>query len=506
MELIKVKGTNNDKSIKENDEKEQLKVVAYIRVSTDFEEQEHSYEAQEKYYMNKINDVPNWIFTGIYGDEGISGTKVDKRKGFMKMIRDANNGKIDLILTKSISRFARNTADTLKYVRLLKEKNVGILFEEEHIDTLKISGEFLITVLSSIAQQESYNLSAHVQLGLKMKMMRGENVGYYGCFGYKIIPEDKTLEIVPKQAEIVKTIFNMYLKGHGIAAIKYYLESNNVRTYTNKTEWSEHTIRNMLQNEKYVGDLVLGKNVNKRSIAKIRDDNLYYIKDHHPAIIDRETFEKINKILKVNHVHFNKNPHHRTIFSNTFKCGFCGKPVIKRSRGPSDKHTKYYCKSVIRGNWTNCLESNYIEIDLIKDCFLKAMRKLNNKFKHNSVPKLEDYEHNYVYKTLCEYDNYKTFNEEFYKKIIKYVVIGERINDIAYPYNIKFVIKLEEDLFNHVQGLNEKELFNIETKEVLRFENKNSFKYFKYDKKGIRHLTLIDNHMVSVVFERNIWK
>ena len=161
-----------------------LRVAAYARVSTDSEDQLNSFESQVKYYNERINKNNEWLFVEVYADESISGTQDYKRSNFMRMIQDSLNGKIDLILTKSISRFARNTLDTLKYVRMLKVKNVAILFEEENINTLEMAGELLLTILSSVAQQESETISSHVKLGLKMKQQRGELIGYNGCLGY----------------------------------------------------------------------------------------------------------------------------------------------------------------------------------------------------------------------------------------------------------------------------------------------------------------------------------
>ena len=502
MEVIKIAGTKLADDNKT--EADKLKVCAYIRVSTDADYQEHSYESQRKYFTNKIYDEPNWEFVGIYGDEGISGTKTDRRIGFMKMIRDANNKKIDLILTKSISRFARNAFDTLKYVRMLKEKGVAIYFEEEKINTSKISGEFLITVLGSIAQQESYNLSSHVQYGLKMKMMRGENVGYYGCYGYRIVPNNKTIEIVQEQAEIVRNIFDMYIKGYGLTYIKHYLEENNIKTFTNKSNWSEKTIRGMLLNEKYAGDIIFGKHVNKRTISKINDDgNLYYIKDHHPAIIDRDQFELVQRLLKTNHTHFNGNPPKKNEFSKTLRCGFCGKQIIKRMRNlEKDKLKKYYCTSVIRGNWTKCPKSAHIDIELIKECFYKSMKKLFRKFKNNLVNGLSDFEYNYVYKILCEYEKSTTYNSIFYEKIIKYVIIG----DEGSPFNIHFVIKLEDDIFSYLQYLGEDPVFTQQRSKIFSFVNKKQIKYFKTDDIGVRHLSYVEEQTISVEYERDLWK
>ncbi len=172
------------------------------------------------------------------------------------MINDAMIGNIDMILTKSISRFARNTVDTLKYVRMLKERNIGILFEEENINTLDKTGEFSSSILSSVAQQESENISAHVRKGHEMLLRSGKVLFGNGCLGYRYINKDLRIEVVPEEAEIVKKIFALFLEGNSIGFIKRYLESNNIKTYRNRSKWDTTNIKNILRNEKYVGDLL----------------------------------------------------------------------------------------------------------------------------------------------------------------------------------------------------------------------------------------------------------
>ena len=191
---------------------ERLRVTSYSRVSTGDPEQINSYESQKKYYKEKITKNNNWQYVEMYADEAITGTLDYKRTDFMRMIQDAMNGKFDMIITKSISRFARNTVDTLKYVRMLKEHNVAVLFEEENINTLEMSGELLLTILSSVAQQESETISAHVKLGLKMKKERGELVGFNNCYGF--IYDSKNNKMIVKEDEmnIVRLIFKLYLE------------------------------------------------------------------------------------------------------------------------------------------------------------------------------------------------------------------------------------------------------------------------------------------------------
>ena len=175
---------------------ERIRVAAYVRVSTDDDEQLGSFESQKSYYEDKIRENKEWAMAGIFADEAITGTNVNKREQFLEMIDRCMAGEIDMILTKSISRFARNTLDTLNYVRMLKDKNIAVIFEKENIDTLTMNGELMLTILSSLAQQEVESLSSNVKMGLAMKMQRGEMVGFNGCLGYDYHPEDKSMTIL----------------------------------------------------------------------------------------------------------------------------------------------------------------------------------------------------------------------------------------------------------------------------------------------------------------------
>ncbi|HBC85112.1 MAG TPA: hypothetical protein DCZ30_06965 [Clostridiales bacterium] len=191
-----------------------LRVTAYARVSTDDEDQRNSYQSQLSFFKAKIKDNPEWVYVDMYADEAISGTLDYKRSNFMRMIDDALAGKFDMIITKSISRFARNTVDTLKYVRMLKERNIAIFFVEENINTLEMSSEFVLTILSSVAQQESENISNHVKLGFRAKMERGELIGFNGCLGYDYNPETKSLSVNEEEKKIVEYIYNRYIQGY----------------------------------------------------------------------------------------------------------------------------------------------------------------------------------------------------------------------------------------------------------------------------------------------------
>ena len=272
------------------------RVCAYARVSTDSEEQLTSYSSQIKHYSEMIESNPEWEFVGVYADEGISGTQVKNRTQFQKMVDDALNGKIDMIIAKSISRFARNTLDTLRICRELREHNVDIYFEKENIHTLELDSEMFLTLYSAFAQAESESTSMNVKMGLNAKMKRGEPVGNQNCYGYIWNEETKELEINEKQAEVIRLIFDLYIKGVGGRTIAHQLNDKGIPTYFNK-KWSQSSISRIIKNEKYVGDLlgqkyyVVDPLSHKRSL-NYGEKEQYYVKDHHIGIIDRDTWNK----------------------------------------------------------------------------------------------------------------------------------------------------------------------------------------------------------------------
>lgn len=231
MKEVEVIKARNDLTIRARGKTiERMRVAAYCRVSTDSADQLNSYKSQVAYYTDLIKKKKEWVLADIYADEAITGTQVTKREDFQRMINDCMNGDIDMVITKSISRFARNTLDTLKYVRMLKEKNIAVYFEDEKINTLTMDGELLLVVLSSVAQQEVENISANVKKGLKMKMQRGEMVGFQGCLGYDYHPDTKTITVNEEEAEIVRYIFNRYIEGAGGSVIGRELENLGYKT------------------------------------------------------------------------------------------------------------------------------------------------------------------------------------------------------------------------------------------------------------------------------------
>ena len=288
-----------DRSIRRPQNK-RIRVAAYCRVSTLQEQQETSYEAQVSYYTEKITNHPEWKLAGIYADDGKSATMIRKRNDFQSMIDDCMAGKIDMVITKSISRFARNTVDSLTTIRKLKSKNIAVLFEKEGINTLGDGGEMLITILSSQAQEESRNLSENVHWGYVRQFENGVvYVNHNKFLGYTK-DKDGNLVIVPREAELVRRIFRMYLEGLSSAKIAEQLTSEGIPTVTGLKVWQPTVIHKMLSNEKYMGDALLQKTYTVDFLMKKRVKNKgivpqYYIEGNHEAIIPRELFYKVQE-------------------------------------------------------------------------------------------------------------------------------------------------------------------------------------------------------------------
>lgn len=253
--------------VSRENEYRQLRVAAYCRVSTDSDEQLDSYEAQLAYYTDAIAKNPKWRFAGIYADEGITGTQANKRPNFQKMIRDCEKGKIDFILTKSVARFARNTVDSLRYVRKLKAMGIGVFFEEQALDSMKSENEMFLGLYSVMAQAESENISANVRWGIQQRMKSGTFAFRYTILGYRR-GENGEPEIIPEEAEVVRKIFNMYLEGASLDQIKSYLETNGIKTKKGKSVWSKQIIQDMLCNERFAGDMLLQKTYIENCINK----------------------------------------------------------------------------------------------------------------------------------------------------------------------------------------------------------------------------------------------
>lgn len=284
----------------EKEEVPKLKVAAYCRVSTESEEQASSYEAQVEHYTEYIQKNPEWKLAGIYADDGISGTNTKKRDEFNRMIEDCMNGQIELIITKSISRFARNTLDCLQYIRKLKEKNIAVFFEKENINTMDAKGELLLTIMASLAQQESQSLSQNVKMGIQFRYQAGKvQVNHNRFLGYTKDSEGN-LVVELEEAKIIKKIYREYLEGKSLQEICESLMADGILTGAGNKKWIPSTVRKILTNEKYIGDALLQKTVTTDFLEKKRQANnglapQYYVEGNHEAIISKDCFLRVQE-------------------------------------------------------------------------------------------------------------------------------------------------------------------------------------------------------------------
>jgi site-specific DNA recombinase len=316
---------------KKNQSSESQRTVVSVQTAM----QATSYEAQVEHYTEYIQKNPDWEFAGIYADDGISGTNTKKREEFNHMIDDCKAGNIDMIITKSISRFARNTLDCLKYIRQLKDMNIPVLFEKESINTMDAKGEVLITIMASLAQQESQSLSQNVKMGLKYRYQQGKvQINHNRFLGYTK-DADGNLIIDPEQAEIVKRIYREYLEGLSMDKIAAGLERDGIITGAGGKRWHTSTINKILRNEKYIGDALLQKTYTTDFLNKTRVKNnglvpQYYVEGNHEAIIPKEIYLQVQEeLVRRRVVKTSANGKKRSYscnhcFSQIVICGECG--------------------------------------------------------------------------------------------------------------------------------------------------------------------------------------
>lgn len=372
---------------KHKNENALLRVAAYCRVSTDSDDQLESYKAQVAYYTDAIAKNPRWRFVDIYADEGITGTLASKRNAFMRMMRDCDKGKIDLILTKSVARFARNTVDSLRYVRKLKAQGVGVYFEEQCLDSLKADSEMFIGLHSVLAQAESENISANVRWGIQQRMKSGTFAFRYNLMGYRK-GEDGLPEIEPEGAECIRRIYAMYLEGKSLDQIKEDLEKDGIRTFTGKREWSKANLKNILTNERYSGDMLLQKTYTENCITKKVKKNRgemtkYLITNNHPAIIDKDTYKLVQ--MEIARRGNKRKTAEKSItaqgkysgkyaLTEVLICGECGSPYRRRTwiiKG--EKKVVWRCLSRVENGTKFCMESLSIEEEKLHSAICRAL-------------------------------------------------------------------------------------------------------------------------------------
>lgn len=355
------------------------RVAAYARVSTEQDAQQNSYEAQISFYTDYIKSRPDWEFAGVYADEGLSGTSYKKREGFNRMVDDAENGKIDLILTKSISRFARNTVDSLTITRKLKAAGVEVYFEKENISSMDAQAELIFTIMSSVAQEESRSISENVRWGHQRSMEAGKvSLAWSNFLGYEKGP-DGLPHIVEEQAKIVRKIYRLFLEGKSINMIAEQLTQEGYKTPMNADHWYPTTVRSILSNEKYKGDARLQKTYTVDFLTKeVRVNNgerkQWYIHDSHDAIVSPETFELAQKELRRRtgrHGRFYDSP-----FTGKIICGECGAYYGHRVWDSNNQYRKniWLCNDKYK-NGTKCPTPRIMDAEIMQT-FLIAVNRL----------------------------------------------------------------------------------------------------------------------------------
>ncbi len=381
MKITVIESTKQFIEKEDNQPTHKLRVSAYARVSTEQDEQQSSYEAQVNYYTAYIQNNPDWEFVGIFADEGITGTNTKKRDGFNKMISKAMNGEIDLILTKSISRFARNTVDTLQIVRELKAVGVEVWFEKENLHTFDPKCEVMLTIMASLAQEESRSISENVRWGKQRSMQKGNVYMAYSRFlGYRKGADGRP-EIVPDEAKIVRSIYQMFLDGNTIRHIADHLTKQEIPTPSGKSKWSVSTVRSILSNEKYKGDALLQKSYTVDYLTKeVRKNNgevkQYLIQNSHEPIIEPDVFDAVQKELSKRNTYRAKK-RDNSPFSNKLVCGDCGSfygHKVWHNHANTERNDVWYCNHKY-SNAEKC-QTPVLQEDDIKQAFEELLKKI----------------------------------------------------------------------------------------------------------------------------------
>ena len=490
-----------------------LRVAAYCRVSTETEEQNSSYEVQVAHYTEFIKKNNEWEFAGIFADDGISGTNTKKRDEFNRMIAECMDGNIDMVITKSISRFARNTLDCLQYIRQLKDKNISVYFEKENINTMDTKGEVLLTIMASLAQQESQSLSQNVKLGLQYRYQQGKvQVNHKRFMGYTK-DEDGNLIIVPEEAEIIKRIYREYLEGQSLVGIGRGLEKDGIFTAAGKPRWRPETIKKILLNEKYIGDALLQKTFTVDFLTKKRVKNeghvpQYYVENSHEAIIPKELFLQTQEELHRRSNIYTGADKNKRIYSSKYAlstitfCGDCGdiyRRVYWNIHGR--KEFVWRCVTRIEQGPEVCKNRTVKEAELY-DAVMTAINRLLAGG-DNMIRILEENIHAIIGDTT-EYkiSEINTMLEEKQKELISLANKGkdfESLADEIEELREKRQTLLVEDA--SLSGENER------INELIEFIRTNKYRTLLYDdtlvRKIIQNVTVYDDHFV-VCFKSGI--
>jgi site-specific DNA recombinase len=483
-----------------------LRVAAYCRVSTETEEQNLSYEVQVAHYTEFIKKNTEWEFAGIFADDGISGTNTKKREEFNRMIEECMEGNIDLVITKSISRFARNTLDCLKYIRQLKEKYIAVYFEKENINTMDAKGEVLLTIMASLAQQESQSLSQNVKLGLQYRYQQGKvQVNHNRFMGYTK-DEEGNLIIVPEEAEIIKRIYREYLEGKSLVGIGRDLEKDGILTAAGKPRWRPETIKKILLNEKYIGDALLQKTFTVDFLTKKRVKNeghvpQYYVENSHEAIIPKELFLQAQEELHRRSNIYTGADKNKRIYSSKYAlstitfCGDCGdiyRRVYWNIHGR--KEFVWRCVTRIEQGPEVCKNRTVKEAELY-DAVMTAINRLLAGG-DNMIRILEENIHSVIGDTT-EYkiSEINALLEEKQKELISLANKGKDFESLADEIE-ELREKRQTFLVEDASLSGENERIN----ELIEFVRNNKYRTLRYDdtlvRKIIQNVTVYDDHFV----------
>jgi len=483
-----------------------LRVAAYCRVSTETEEQNLSYEVQVAHYTEYIKKNTEWEFAGIFADDGISGTNTKKREEFNRMIEECMEGKIDLVISKSISRFARNTLDCLKYIRQLKEKNISVFFEKENINTMDAKGEVLLTIMASLAQQESQSLSQNVKLGLQYRYQQGKvQVNHKRFMGYTK-DEDGNLIIVPGEAKIIKRIYREYLEGKSLAGIGRDLEKDGILTAAGKPKWRPETLKKILTNEKYIGDALLQKTTTVDFLTKKRVKNeghlpQYYVENNHDAIIPKELFLQAQEELHRRNNIYTGEDKNKRIYSSKYAlssitfCGDCGdiyRRVYWNIHGR--KEIVWRCVTRIEQGPEVCKSRTVKEGDLY-DAVMTAINRLLAGG-DNMIKTLEENIHAVIGDaTDYQISEINTLLEEKQKELISLANKGKDYEPLADEID-NLREKRQNLLVEDASLSGENERIN----ELIEFIRNNKYRTQRYDdalvRKLIQNVTVYNDHFV----------
>ena len=481
------------------------RVAGYARVSTDKDDQFSSYEAQVDYYTKYIKSRSDWEFIEVYTDEGITGTSTKFREGFKRMIEDAISGKIDLIVTKSVSRFARNTVDSLTTIRKLKEKNIECYFEKENIWTFDSKGELLITIMSSLAQEESRSISENVTWGHRKRFADGKaSIAFSTFLGYDKGPNGEFV-VNEEQAEIVREIYSMFLKGMTNSRIASTLTKRGIPTPGGEKNWAGSTVASILQNEKYIGDALLQKFFTvdyltrkvKRNEGEIPQ---YYVKNNHEAIISRDVFDLVQAEMARRKGKSGRYSNLKT-FSSKIVCSQCGEYFTRKVWHSTSKYRSYVwqCGGKYKKGKPRC-STGHFKDDLIKDMFIIAINRLiasepadvnevlqSSIFnvsnlekqcvqKRNKIEKLSDSLNNLIQKNALFVQNQSEYDEHYTALVSEFE-------------------KTKKELSSLEERIKDKKLRKVIVKEFLKNLNRISEPIEKFDETLL--VTLVDHIVVN---------